>query len=496
MKRRMRKGASSVGNVIRIVRSDFKRLFANAMSVIIVIGLVVMPSIFAWYNVIACWNVFDNTGNLTVAVANVDDGYESDLVPLRVNIGERVVSALRANDQIDWTFTTEEDAVDGARSGRYYAAVVIPAGFSKDMLTFYSEDVQHARIVYYANEKKSAIAPKITDQGADSVSYQVNEVFAQTLSEVALGIAESMSAYADEADVGGRIAGVSGKVRDMGAQADRMASVLELYSSLAGAAQTLASDSGELVAAAQRGVDGLDAASSQGSTSASDLVTAVKGSVDDLAGALDGAAARFDEVSASAGALFDAASTGAAHGAAGGRGPGATTVRSQAPSAASVAAAHRPSASSTKAGSTQYRPGPVGAAGEVLSALVNAARTCSSDTDALRVRPSVETLRESAAPSLTTGTPRRSRRVARSPEASSTDTEATRAPEGSSEAMREAQRSTYAPIIPSPTDSQPSCERGREEPSPHAATASSMRASSASGASAPSRERSIARPPR
>ena len=320
MKRRMRKGASSVGNVIRIVRSDFKRLFANAMSVIIVIGLVVMPSIFAWYNVIACWNVFDNTGNLTVAVANVDDGYESDLVPLRVNIGERVVSALRANDQIDWTFTTEEDAVDGARSGRYYAAVVIPAGFSKDMLTFYSEDVQHARIVYYANEKKSAIAPKITDQGADSVSYQVNEVFAQTLSEVALGIAESMSAYADEADVGGRIAGVSGKVRDMGAQAERMASVLELYSSLAGAAQTLASDSGKLVVAAQNGVDGLDAASSQGSTSASDLVAAVKGSVDDLAGALDGAAARFDEVSAFAGALFDAASTGAAQGAAGLRG--------------------------------------------------------------------------------------------------------------------------------------------------------------------------------
>ena len=106
----------------------------------------------------------------------------------------------------------------------------------------------------------------------------------------------------------------------MGAQAERMASVLELYSSLAGAAQTLASDSGKLVVAAQNGVDGLDAASSQGSTSASDLVAAVKGSVDDLAGALDGAAARFDEVSAFAGALFDAASTGAAQGAAGLRG--------------------------------------------------------------------------------------------------------------------------------------------------------------------------------
>ena len=309
-----------MGNVARIVRSDFKSLFANVMSAIIVVGLVVMPSIFAWYNVIACWNVFDNTGNLTVAVANVDDGYESELVPLRVNVGERVVSALRANDEIDWTFTDEEDAVDGARSGRYYAAVVIPEGFSKDMLTFYSEDVQHAKIVYYANEKKSAIAPKITDKGADSVSYQVNEVFAQTLSEVALGIAESVSSFADEADADGRIAAVSGQLRDMGAQADRMASVLELYSSLAGASQALVSDSGKLIASAQGAADDAGVAASQGTSSASAMVAAVKGSVDDLSTALDAGDEAFAEVSAASGALFDAASAGAEHGAAGLRG--------------------------------------------------------------------------------------------------------------------------------------------------------------------------------
>lgn len=306
-----------MGNAARIVRSDFKSLFANVMSTIIVVGLVVMPSIFAWYNVIACWNVFDNTGNLTVAVANVDDGYESELVPLRVNVGERVVSALRANDEIDWTFTTEEDAVDGARSGRYYAAVVIPEGFSKDMLTFYSDDVQHAKIVYYANEKKSAIAPKITDKGADSVSYQVNEVFAQTLSEVALGIAESVSSFADEADADGRIAAVSGQVRDMGAQADRMASVLELYSSLAGASQALVSDSGKLIASAQGAADDAGAAASQGTSSASAMVAAVEGSVDDLSTALGASDEAFAEVSAASGALFDAASAGAVQGAAG-----------------------------------------------------------------------------------------------------------------------------------------------------------------------------------
>ena len=299
-----------MSNVWHLFRGDMRRLFSNAMNIIITVGLVVMPSIFAWYNIIACWNVFDNTGNLTVAVANVDDGYESDLVPLRVNIGEQVVSALRANDEIDWTFTTEEDAVDGAKSGRYYAAVVIPHDFSRDMLTFYSEDVHHAKIVYYANEKKSAIAPKITDRGADTVSYQVNEVFAETLSEVALSIAESLSRYADEADASGRIADLSAHVRTMGDQVDRMASVLTLYSSLAGSAQSLVGESAQLVQAAQREADGLGSTASQGAASAASLVDALRQAADGLSQALADGGQGFAAVSASVDALFDAAATG------------------------------------------------------------------------------------------------------------------------------------------------------------------------------------------
>ena len=153
-------------NVFKLFSYDIKHLFGNVITVVIVLGLVFLPSIFTWYNVIACWDAFGNTGNLTVAVANTDEGYESDLVPLEINVGDKVVSALRANDQLNWTFTTEEDAIDGAQSGRYYAAVVIPQSFSRDMMTFYTGDAQHASIVYYTNEKKNAIAPKVTDQGA------------------------------------------------------------------------------------------------------------------------------------------------------------------------------------------------------------------------------------------------------------------------------------------------------------------------------------------
>ncbi len=299
-----------MSNIGRLIRSDFKSLFTNVMSTIIVIGLVVMPSLFAWYNVIACWNVFEHTGNLRVAVASVDEGYESDLIPLRLNIGEQVISALRANDQIDWVFTTEDDAIDGAKSGRYYAAVVIPKSFSKDMLTFYSDDAEHARIVYYANEKKSAIAPKITDRGADSVSYQVNEVFAETLSEVALGIAKSLTQYADTADANGRIADLAQHVRSMGDQVDRMAAVLDLYASLAHASQALIDDSLKLVGSAQREVDGLIDTASQGAASATTMVDALRQSADDLSQALAQSGQGFASVSESADQLFDAAEVG------------------------------------------------------------------------------------------------------------------------------------------------------------------------------------------
>ena len=57
------------------------------------------------------------------------------------------------------------------KAGKYYAALVIPKGFSKDMLTFYDGDSYSATINYYVNEKKNAIAPNITGMGADAVSH-------------------------------------------------------------------------------------------------------------------------------------------------------------------------------------------------------------------------------------------------------------------------------------------------------------------------------------
>lgn len=304
----MREGRVAMSNILRLFKSDIKHMFSNVVSCIIAIGLIVMPSIFAWYNIIACWNVFDNTGNIRVAVANTDEGYKSDLIPVQINVGDMVVSALRANDQIDWEFCDEEAAIDGARSGQYYAAVVIPKQFSRDMLTFYSDDVEHAQIIYYSNEKSNAISPKVTDTGADTISYEVNSVFAKTLSEISLALANSISKYADEMDVNGRISDLASHVEDMADDIDRTADVLVLYGDLITSAQKILDDCSRLIVSAEDAVEEIGGSASEGMGAIGSLGAAVSSSADLLELMLTSASDSFAQISDSLDNAFDTAS--------------------------------------------------------------------------------------------------------------------------------------------------------------------------------------------
>ena len=152
-------------NIIRIFRDDLRRCAHSTIGVIVLVGLVIVPVLYAWFNIAGSWDPYGNTGNLKVAVANSDEGYKSDLVPIDVNLGDSVVSALRENDQLGWVFVSEDEAIEGVKSGAYYAAVVIPKDFSADMMTLFSSEVKHSSIVYYENQKASAIRPARYRQG-------------------------------------------------------------------------------------------------------------------------------------------------------------------------------------------------------------------------------------------------------------------------------------------------------------------------------------------
>ena len=103
----------------KIFTGDLKRIQKNAIAWIVILGLSVVPSLYAWFNIAASWDPYSNTGSLKVAVANTDKGYEGDLLPLNINMGEQVISGLRENNQLKWVFTTKKKAVEGVKSGKY-----------------------------------------------------------------------------------------------------------------------------------------------------------------------------------------------------------------------------------------------------------------------------------------------------------------------------------------------------------------------------------------
>ena len=294
-------------NIWRLFASDVKRMGGNTITVLVILGLVLLPSLFTWYNLIACWDVFDHTGRLTVAVANADEGYESDLVPLELNIGEKLTSALRENDQLNWVFTNEEDAIEGTQSGRYYAAVVIPQDFSRDMMSFFESDAESATLIYYSNDKKSAIAPKVTDQGADQISNQVNRVFTETLSEVALALTSSLYEYADKADIDGSIGKLAAHLAEVSVQLDRTAQTMEMYAQVVDTAQALVDDSSALLAQAKDAAKSVQATAKDAKEESKQTTASLKAALSSLSTALEQSSEGFAAVPDAVDASFDSA---------------------------------------------------------------------------------------------------------------------------------------------------------------------------------------------
>ena len=289
-------------NIIAILKRDLSRIRGSVVALIVAVGLVIVPTLYAWFNIAGSWDPYGNTGNLKVAVANSDNGYMSDLIPVRVNIGDTVVSALRENDQLDWRFVSESDAVEGVRSGEYYAAVVIPENFSSRMMTVFSSDAEHAEIVYYENQKANAIAPRVTDKAASTVRQQIDETFAKTISDVGLATTSSLLEFMDgdqiaayAGNLSGTLASAITTLRDASGSVDEFAGLLQSSTGLLDSTSDLLASAGAanenaeaLVGDAKTGLSGmhdaLDAA-----------VAAINQSLKDSAGDYDAAAKAIDE---------------------------------------------------------------------------------------------------------------------------------------------------------------------------------------------------------
>ena len=168
-------------NAFRIFRRDMKRLLRNPAAILVLIGVSILPSLYAWFNIAANIDPYANTSGIKVAVANLDTDATHD--DLTINAGSQIIDQLKENDQLGWTFVSKDAAIEGVKSGEYYAAIIIPQDFSESLLSVLSGKIETPELEYYINEKLNAIAPKITSSGASTIQTQVNNTFSSVASE-------------------------------------------------------------------------------------------------------------------------------------------------------------------------------------------------------------------------------------------------------------------------------------------------------------------------
>lgn len=285
--------------VWEIFRADLSRAHRSVISMVVVLGLVVLPSFFAWFNISASWDPFANTKNLRIAIANTDKGYKSDLIPLEVNIGNRVVSALRTNEQFNWVIDSEEQAIEKTRSGEYYAAVVIPPDFSKEMLTFFSSDAHSTPLTYYINEKKNGLAPKIAGQGAERLSSQINQVFARTVAEIAVDTASSLSdSLSDPTNVRG-IQALNSRLESTSQRLNAAATSADAYAGLIASSVQLVDSTQTMIASASKVRDPLESAANNASASVDPISAGASQAASALSSAVSASAQSLEALSAS-----------------------------------------------------------------------------------------------------------------------------------------------------------------------------------------------------
>ncbi len=225
-------------NIIRIFTSDVKRLATNVVAVVVIMGLAVIPSLYAWFNIISNWDPYgeESTKNLNVVVASCDQGTE--IAGVELNIGSMVVSNLKENDTIGWVFVdTEDEAVDGVESGDYYAALVIDESFSEDLISFLGGNIENPKITYYENEKKNAIAPKITSKVKTTVQEEINSAFVSTMAKALM----SMSDYvvASDTETGSLTNTVKDKLESMDTDLVTYITIVDSYIAIIDSANSL-----------------------------------------------------------------------------------------------------------------------------------------------------------------------------------------------------------------------------------------------------------------
>lgn len=255
-------------NIWRVYMSDLKRLTTNVVALSIVMGLCIIPSLYAWFNIMSNWDPYGEsaTSLMKISVYSEDEGM--DMSGMQLTIGDMVTESLENNNTIDWTFTdSKSETLELIASGDCYAGIVIPKDFTKNMLSILSGNIVNPDIEYYENSKKNAIATKITGKVKTTVQNEINTKLISTLTEIFANAGDYLSGNnIDGADM---IAGFESRL-------NQVSSTLDNYIYMMNTFKLLTESSSDAIDTTKLLLPGIDSMASSGAKSLGNLGDSAK----------------------------------------------------------------------------------------------------------------------------------------------------------------------------------------------------------------------------
>ncbi|MFT8570268.1 MAG: YhgE/Pip domain-containing protein [Leuconostoc pseudomesenteroides] len=150
---------------------------------LLLIGIALIPSLYAVIFLSSLWDAYGNVNKLPVAIVNQDRA--AKINGKTQHLGNNLTKNLVDGKQLKIIKTTKSQAASGLKSGKYYMTITIPSDFTENSGTLLSSSPVQPEIKIAHNTGQGFIAEKMTTSAAEKlqtkVSQSLQKVYSQTL---------------------------------------------------------------------------------------------------------------------------------------------------------------------------------------------------------------------------------------------------------------------------------------------------------------------------
>ncbi|MGL4391766.1 MAG: YhgE/Pip family protein [Carnobacterium maltaromaticum] len=168
---------------MEMMKNEWKKLVNNKILLISFIVILFIPILYAAFFLKSVWDPYGKTGELPVAVVNMDKSVDYEGKTL--DVGDQLVENLKKNELLDWQFVSQKQAEQGMKDKKYYMVVTLPENFSKNASTLLDKNPKKMNITYETNGSLNYIGEVIGETAAkqlqSEVSANVTKAYAESI---------------------------------------------------------------------------------------------------------------------------------------------------------------------------------------------------------------------------------------------------------------------------------------------------------------------------